>query len=174
MPYSSVDEALKAKKEVKEKLAKEWGFSNKKPLLGIFVDEDIDKEDLEMLRKLGSGLELLDVEVVVLSDKKIEELKFATHVEYNMGNREVLLEACDVALAALNNDVEEMLMHGVIPVGLKREELEDYDALSESGNSFISKGYSHWEYFTAVVRALETFKFHYDWRHIVRNGLDRR
>ena len=39
------------------------------------------------------------------------------------------------------------------------------------GNGFVYDNENVWGIFAGVVRALETFKFPYDWKHIVRVGL---
>jgi len=82
-----------------------------------------------------------------------------------------LLEAADMALVFEFSDVEEMLLNGVIPISSLRPEVSDYNPNRETGNGFIFKKESPWAIFAALVRARETFKFPYDWKHIIRQGM---
>jgi glycogen synthase len=50
--------------------------------------------------------------------------------------------------------------------------LEDYNPVQESGNAFIFTVENHWKCFASLVRALETFRFPYDWRTIQRHAMD--
>lgn len=69
-------------------------------------------------------------------------------------------------------DIENALRYGTIPVSLPRTSLENYNPVQESGNAFTYEEATHWKCFAALVRALETFKFPYDWRTIQRHAMD--
>lgn len=172
MSYSQTDLTLKDKGKMKGVLAKLLNFSNKKVVIGIFLEENLKKDLKKMLEDLSVGLKTLDVVVVALTDDKIENLNDIHNVPYTMKNRELLLEACDMALTFDFNDVEELLLNGVIPLSLKRKELSDYDPKKETGNSFLYSKNNVWEVFATIVRALETFKFPYDWKHLMREGVE--
>jgi glycogen synthase len=49
------------------------------------------------------------------------------------------------------------------------EQIKDYNPNTESGNAFVFKNANEWEIFAAIVRAVETYKFPYDWKFIVRS-----
>ena len=70
-------------------------------------------------------------------------------------------------------DVENCLRYGVIPVALPNEILENYNPVQESGNAFIYEEESAWLCFGSLVRALETFKFPFDWRTIQRHAMEK-
>lgn len=170
MPYN-----LKIKKQSKEELLKKMSFKasgKKKALLGIFLDHDLNKQEVSLLKDFLEGAKVLNVDVVILDDNHLEEFPVKDHkvLEYSRENRSLLLEAADIALAFAFNDVEEMLLHGTIPLSFNRKELDDYDPNSESGNSFIFDKINPWSAFSSLVRALETFRFPYDWKHIVQSG----
>lgn len=47
--------------------------------------------------------------------------------------------------------------------------VSNYNPNSESGNSFTFQDFNEWEIFAAIVRALETYKFPYDWKFIEKS-----
>jgi glycogen synthase len=50
--------------------------------------------------------------------------------------------------------------------------LDNYNPVQESGNSFVFEKPTVWQCFASVARALETFKFPYDWRTIQRHAIE--
>ncbi len=165
---------IKQKKLHKKDLAKELELDLKQPMLAVVVEEDLKPKQEETLAQVVEGLKSLNVGAVILGDAHLEELadKNVKFREYNRKNRKEILEATDIAVVFKANDVEELLWHGTIPVSSARGELADYDPNSESGNAFIYEKKDQWSIFAAVVRAVETYKFTYDWKHIMRNGLE--
>lgn len=170
---TGLDNVLKTKKSAKIALAKTLGFDCKKLLLGIFLDKNLTKKkELEIVSMIVDGIKAVNIEVVLLADKNINTFGKSAHfLSYNRKNRHDLLQAVDLALAFDFSDVEEMLLNGVIPVCRKRNHVEDYDPNHETGNGFVYHDKSHWGVFAALVRASETFKFPYDWKHIVKQGV---
>ncbi len=87
-----------------------------------------------------------------------------------------MLAGCDMALFLAEKDDEDMLdnslRYGTIPVSLPRDVLDNYNPVQESGNSFVYEQASPWLCFASVARALETFKFPYDWRTIQRHAIE--
>ena len=57
-----------------------------------------------------------------------------------------------------------ILVAGIIGVVL----LNNYHPNEETGNSFTYPSTNPWDIFMALVRAHETYRFPYDWQHIVR------
>jgi hypothetical protein len=47
--------------------------------------------------------------------------------------------------------------------------VEDYNPITEKGWGFLVSQEDFWHYFEAIVRAKETYKFPYDWRHLTAN-----
>jgi starch synthase len=76
-----------------------------------------------------------------------------------------------MALVFPFSDVEEIMLNGVIPISMNRPGIKDYNPNKETGNGFVYKKEDSWSIFAALVRAVETFKFPYDWKHIVRQGI---
>jgi len=171
---SSLENFVKQKKEVKSFLSKKLSFNTKKPLLGIILDQELSPEIEDTLKKILEGTAHIDVQVVILADSNIGALSIPHTVvlPYSRNNRKIVLQAADIALGFNFSDVEEMLLNGTIPVSPARNEVEDYNPNHETGNSFIYKRSDSWSIFAALVRALETFKFPYDWKNIQRQGLE--
>ena len=170
---TSISNLIKHKREIKKSLMQELGLSASKPLVAIFMDKELNKSERAFMNML-EGAGAIGVNVVILTDEEHRNIlpKQAVFLDYNRKNRKKLLEAADIALGFSFNDVEEMLLHGTIPVSSKRPEIADYDPNEESGNSFIYDKNDQWGVFAALVRAIETFKFPYDWKHIVRQGVE--
>ncbi|MSR68044.1 hypothetical protein EXS65_04480 [Candidatus Peribacteria bacterium] len=86
-----------------------------------------------------------------------------------------LLAGSDIALFFSESDptdIENALRYGTIPVSLPSELLANYNPVQESGNAFVYENASAWLCFGSLVRALETFKFPYDWRTIQKNAIE--
>lgn len=164
----------KQKKQSKLELAERLELNKKRPILGIFIDKELNKKSLKVLKEILKGLEQMKVEVVVLTDSIEKDLpmKHVKILPYNRENRQLLLEGADMSLGFKFSDVEEMLLHGTIPISPVRPEVSDYNPNHETGNAFIYMKEDPWVIFAALVRALETFKFRYDWNHIVRQGME--
>ncbi|MFC1810960.1 hypothetical protein ACFLZH_05655 [Patescibacteria group bacterium] len=108
----------------------------------------------EVLNTLREGLSHLNAQVI-------------TEEDFENG----LKKAHMVVL--LNDDLSEIKKaweNGVIPITAKFDNsITDYNPNNESGNAFVFENANQWEIFAAVVRAVETFKFPYDWKFIVRS-----
>ena len=139
MEETTVNSLLKQKKETKKALVKDLHLTKKTPLLAIVLDKDLTKQHKELITAFLKGAPALNMEVIVLADKTIKFAKNprVTTLSYNRQNRKILLEAADMALAFPFNDVQEMLINGVIPVSIDRDEVENYNPNEETGNGFI-------------------------------------
>ncbi len=87
-----------------------------------------------------------------------------------------MLAGSDISLFFAHHDEDEMLenclRYGTVPVSLPNNILDNYNPVQESGNSFVYDAETPWQCFGALVRALETFKFPYDWRTIQRHAIE--
>ncbi len=174
MAISSVDNFIKQKKEAKKMFADRFSFSAKKPLLGVVLDKELSLKDKTRLKQILEGASNINVQVAVLTDNNLDTFYSPNTIvlPYSRANRKHLMQAADMALGFKFSDVEEMLLNGTIPISPSRREISDYNPNRESGNSFIYRKVDHWCMFAALVRAIETFKFPYDWNNIVRTGLE--
>lgn len=85
-----------------------------------------------------------------------------------------VLTASDMALFCAPADEESVrtcLEHGVVPVSPASSMLGNYDPNQEAGNAFTYDQLTHWHCFAAAVRAMETYRFPYDWKTIQKNAI---
>jgi glycogen synthase len=87
-----------------------------------------------------------------------------------------MLAASDMALfltePADHAELAHCLSYGTVPVSVASQSLKNYDPNQEQGNAFLFEKTTVWQAFAAVVRALETFRFPFDWRTIQRHGME--
>ncbi len=119
--------------------------------------------DPAFVSTLQEGLEQLTIHLVELADSQAAELA-----------------GCDIAIFAATELVQgrtalDALAVGTVPVLYEHSapltRAIEYDPTGEQGNSFYFCEENPWSVFAAVVRATETYRFHYDWAGIVRNTL---
>lgn len=88
--------------------------------------------------------------------------------------------AADIVLFASNDltfgrHADVAARAGAIPViaekAAPKAVCADYEPTSESGNAFFARSGDAWALFAALVRAVETFRFSYDWNGIIRNAI---
>lgn len=116
----------------------------------IFLASSIKNE---VLKTLQQGLSHLNAEIITEQDFEagLKKAHMAVILDENL---EMIRKAWE---------------HGVVTITSKfNDKIEDYNPNSESGNSFVFENANEWEVFAAIVRALETYKFPYDWKYIVR------
>ncbi|MFA6305433.1 MAG: hypothetical protein WC651_01740 [Candidatus Gracilibacteria bacterium] len=171
MEIRPIDTLIKDKSDAKDKLSLMLKFHIKKPLIALFVDKELSELEERNLSVVLDGVKDLDATVIAIADTNSSIFSDIEVMPYNRLNRHHLLEAADIALVFSFTDTEELLANGIIPISQEREGVKNYDANRETGNAFIYKNPSPWSVFAALVRAIETFKFPYDWKHIIRQGL---
>lgn len=87
----------------------------------------------------------------------------------------LLLAGTDLALLPAKGCEEELhacLRYGCVPVAMPSDGLENYDPVQERGNAFLFEEGTAWQAFAALVRALETLRFPFDWRTIQRHAME--
>lgn len=76
--------------------------------------------------------------------------------------------AADFAVV-MDGDISKVIKNGCVPISkLDGEKTADYNPLREKGNGFYFENPTKWEMFAAIVRALETYQFPYDWENLIR------
>lgn len=86
-----------------------------------------------------------------------------------------MLAGTDMSLFVSQEDEGELtaaMRYGCIPISIKRDSVLNYNPVQESGNAFVYENPTVWQCFSAIVRALETFRFPYDWRTIQRHAME--
>ena len=135
----------------------------------------------DLFQQTIPGILTLPVELVIVGKGSKEHGSFVTELakqeDHRVGiiqnNEESLHEmyrACDAALFLSDPtgtpELAHCLENGVIPIAPKCDGLEDYDPIHESGTTFSYEKATPWHTFAAMVRALDTYIFPYDWRTI--------
>ncbi len=179
MGRSELQKLLEYKRNVKEKIfARCWPtLKNTTPFLIIFAKND--KKDRNLLFQLLEGLLIMDIVVIVVSDNdepdhlkhphgKISWIK----PENNYNDSEIgqFLDASDVAVIfdEKQSTIHTLFQKGIVPVAYEKSPLlYNYEPREETGNSFTFRALNPWDIFAALVRAIETYHFPYDWQHIL-------
>lgn len=179
-----ISKTLNSKKIAKDYLRNEYGLSinKKKLLLSIMVDDKSGTEVMAFLQNFLEGMKAVSVSVIIVSPQglkeKIDTFKSPRGVFVMQSNKNItekILEASDVSfvfpLSSMKKEHLNLMWHlGVVPIAPDKI-AQDYDPNKETGNSFISRNSDAWSIFAALVRAAETFRFPYDWKHIIKQAL---
>ena len=120
-------------------------------------------------KDLIKGLETLPVTTLMVPPEGNALSVHSKNIRSNAhSERERALEADD-SIIILEGDVDGVWERGCVPVAkLEGETTVDYNPLRQNGNGFYFKNATKWEVFAAVVRALETYQFPYDWENLIR------
>lgn len=140
-----------------------------------------------LLKELVPGLLSLPINIVILGKGSAEYgslfTKLAKEHPHRIAiipNKEDMIRkmyaGCDMALfcapTAEEPEVEHCLHYGVVPIAPTEDHLSDYNPNQESGTAFTYEGETAWHAFAALVRALETFRFPFDWKTIQRQCME--
>ena len=128
-------------------------LENGNPIMLVISDTKIS----ETLKK---GLQALNVNVVYMKD--------------HMNEYEKLLWAADMMLLLCEEPgkyLHDAWQNEVVPIATTHaDKVKNYNPNKEKGNCFAFDDDNPWTVFAAIVRALETHKFPYDWKHIVKQS----
>ena len=151
-------------------------FFPRTPVLLLDFSNTKGSKDLNFYKDILEGFEAIGLTtLVVLSEKQekdAKELPQGSHIHYvNTDDQKAAIKAADFALV-LNGDTVEVLKNGCVPISqMDGDGTIDYNPLHEKGNGFYFKQPTKWEIFKAIVRALETYQFPYDWENLIREIL---
>ncbi len=142
----------------------------------------------ELLKELIQGLLSLPVEIVILGKGTAAYGEYLTEIAKEHSHRIAIVPndekhirkmfaAADMALfltdASDLPELEAALCYGTIPLCPVTKKIRAYDPNQESGEGFLYDKLTVWHAFGALVRALETFRFPYDWRTIQKSCMER-
>lgn len=137
----------------------------------------------QLLEAVMPGLLSLPVQIVVVGKGSPEYGAYFTKLSKDKSHKvaivandadmiENVLTASDMALFCAAPDEEDAracLEHGVVPVSPASSILTNYDPNQEDGNAFTYDQLTHWHCFAAAVRAVETYRFPYDFKTIQKH-----
>jgi len=186
-PYTvkSLDRKVKNKAAFQKELG--WAAEPKRPML-CFPAGMSDALGGEVFEELLPGILSLPIEVVVLGkgSKKYGELftqlaskhkhRIAIIEDGDSDLKKRMYAAADMALFLADptgqKELKTCLQYGVVPVAPRSKGLEPYDPVQESGCTFDFDKMDVWRSYAAIVRALETYKFPFDWRTIQQHCME--
>ncbi|MEK7591362.1 MAG: hypothetical protein AAB489_04110 [Patescibacteria group bacterium] len=146
----------------------------------------------ELLKEILPGLLSLPMEILILGKGSEDFGSLFTDLTKKNGHKIAIIRdeeeamrkmyaASDMAIffadPSRQPELRRALSYGVIPVAPEAKSLEQYDPIQESGFAFLyaSQGDPSqvlWHSFAAIVRALETHRFPFDWRTIQRHAME--
>lgn len=176
-----------AKKQHKKEFLQRCGWQKKEKHPLLCIPTGLKAEEAELFASLVEGLLSLPLQIAILGkgSKRMGELCEELHAKY--ADRVAIVEASsehlqDMLLASdiglylggvSNEDKELCLEHGTVPVAGESTPFEAYDPNGEAGYGFLFGKHDIWNVFATVVRALETYRFPYDWRTMVKNAKEK-
>lgn len=142
----------------------------------------------KLLEELLPGLMELPVQVLILGKGSASYGTMLTSLAAQHPDRIAIIPnddkairkmyaASDMALFLCNPatmiELSHALAYGAVPLAPSSGKLADYNPNQESGEAFTYDKMTVWHAFGAVVRALETYRFPFDWRTIQKHGMER-
>ena len=183
---------LEQKQVAKAALQKKLGWAVEPKRAIVCVPTGLTKAlGGELFEEVIEGLLSLPVEILLLGKGSSSYGEMAQRYVAENAHRmsiisntaadvEEMFLASDCALFFADPSSMEELAHclakGVVPIAPSCKVLQHYNPIQESGTAFVYEKLNHWHCFAAVVRALETFIFPFDWKTIqkqcVRSVMD--
>lgn len=135
-------------------------------LLDISESKKIDKK----CRDLLEGLSALGVHTLVVSENDgLKGHEGGTTVRYIPIEKKSAASLAADFIVTFDKNVNTVWSAGGVPISqYNGEKTLDYNPIEEEGNGFYFKNPTTWEIFAAIVRALETYRFPYDWENLIR------
>ncbi|MDD3896709.1 MAG: hypothetical protein PHU04_02585 [Candidatus Peribacteraceae bacterium] len=179
---------LEHKAENKLALQKELGWPPEKRMPLICIPTGMT-ETLggQLLKDVLPGILTLGMEIIILGKGEDEYGALFTKLTKEKGHRIAILKDDDTQcrkmyaaadMALFLTDPTELpertncMHYGVVPIAPRTQSLQNYNPVQESGNAFLYDAPTKWHCFGALVRALETFNFPFDWRTIQRHCME--
>jgi starch synthase len=182
--YNSLEQKIRNKTALQEELG--WPEEPKVPMICLpaGMTEALGGETLKAL--LPGLLSATNAQLLILGKGSAEYGTLFTKIQKEHRHRIAIIAeketdvhrmyaAADMALfltAPLAKELTICLSYGVIPVSTPADVLENYNPIQEAGNAFLIEGRTEWHAFAALVRAIETYKFPYDWRTIQKHAME--
>lgn len=162
-----------------------WTLEVRRPVLCLPVTIS-DALGGQLLQEVLPGILSLPVELLILGKGTSsygslfgELTKQHGHriaiIPTNEASRRKMYAASDMALFLCDptgmEELDHCLQYGIVPISKSCAKLQNYNPNQERGNAFTFEKENVWHCFAAMVRALETFRFPYDWRNIQREAM---
>ncbi len=183
-PATRTPTILDMKAEAKAALQKELGWEKQPRRAMLCISTGMsDALGGELLEAVMPGLLSLPVQIVVVGKGSTEYGAYFTKLSKDKAHKvgivandsaavENALTASDMALFCAPPDEDAAracLEHGAVPISPATSVLTNYDPNQEDGNAFTYDQLTHWHCFAAAVRAIETYRFPYDFKTIQKH-----
>jgi starch synthase len=181
----TLEHKVQNKTAMQEKLG--WPEEPKRAVICIPAGVS-DKLGGSLLKELLPGLLELPVEILILGKGSASYGSILTELSKEQSHRIAIIPnddksidgmyaAADIALflsdATTMPELAAALRFGTVPVAPSTKVIGDYNPNQESGEGFLYAKPSVWHCYAAVVRALETYKFPFDWRTIQKHDMEK-
>ncbi|MBT5468433.1 hypothetical protein HOK40_01950 [Candidatus Peregrinibacteria bacterium] len=181
---SSLEKKGMNKVSLQEELG--WPAEAKRPVICLPAGMS-EKLGGKLLEAVLPGLMSLDVQILVIGKGSAEYGSLFTELSQNHAHRIAILPSDEVSMRKMYAasdavlfcsdpsdlpELAEALSYGVVPIAPETKKLENYNAIQEAGNAFLYKKETVWDCFGALVRAVETQKFPFDWRTIQKHSME--
>ncbi len=138
----------------------------------------------ELLKEMLPGLLELPVEILILGKGSSSYGKFLTDLATKHSHRIAIIPNSDEVVRAMvlasdmalfltdPSELSELplcLKSGTLAIGPESRYLQNYNPNQESGNGFTYAQATCWQAYAAIVRALETYRFPFDWKTIQKH-----
>lgn len=175
---------LDTKAEEKAALQKQLGWEKQPRRAMLCISTGMsDALGGELLEAVMPGLLSLPMQIVVVGKGSTSFGAYFTKLSKEKPHKigivandtdtvERVLTASDMALFCAPPAEEVLracLEHGAVPVSPATSVLTNYDPNQEDGNAFTYDQPTHWHCFAAAVRAIETYRFPYDFKTIQKH-----
>jgi len=181
-------QTLEYKVQNKTALQEELGWTPEPKRAVLCIPAGVsDQLGGKLLEDVLPGLLELPLEILILGKGSTAYGKMLTDLAKKHSHRIAIVPndekairkmyaAADMALFLSNPaampELQQVLAYGAVPLAPAVSKLHDYNPNQESGEAFTYDKETMWHAFAAVVRALETFKFPFDWRTIQRHCME--
>lgn len=185
-PATKTPTVLDRKAATKADLQKELGWEKQPRRAMVCIPTGMNDElGGALLEDVMAGLLTLPIQIVVVGKGSSDYGKYFSKLATDKPHKvaivandkdmvENVLTASDFALFCAPGNAEDLqacLAHGIVPVSPASSTLVNYDPNQEAGNAFTYDQLTHWHCFAAAVRALETYRFPYDFKTIQKNAV---
>lgn len=161
-----------------------WPPEEKRAMLSLPIGMS-DGHGRSLFTAVLPGILALPIELLICGKRVAKFGKAVSHlitqashriaiVPYENTAAQKMYAAADMVLflaKPLPAELSLCLQCGTIPIAPAVDTLENYNPNQERGCAFLYETPSPWQCFAALVRALETYRFPFDWRNIQRTAM---
>ncbi len=162
-------------------------YEKKIPLLCITYPLT-EKNNITIIQDVMNGILEQPVELVLTAIGNEKYQKYFTELSEknphqiliipdNDENKRKIYAASNMTLIPVDSpecvaETKNAMQYGVVPVIFETNFAENYDPVQEKGNAFVYDKGSPWSFFATLIRAIENFRFPYDWKNIQVSAME--